>query len=357
MAKDSDSGRGAIRAWQLSRPGPADGRGPLEMAELPFPEPGPGELVIRIGACAVCRTDLQIAEGDLAARRLPIVPGHQPVGGVVAVGPEVSDWSVGDRVGATWLAGADGTCRFCREGRENLCAAATFHGWDVDGGYAEAMRIRADVAVRIPDAFDDAHAAPLLCGGVIGYRALRLTGIAAGGRLGLYGFGASARLAIQVARAWDCEVYVVSRSTRDLERAEAMGAAWVGRSGERPPVALDAAVTFAPVGEVVVEALEAIDRGGTVVVNAIHLDRIPEFPYRLLWEERAVRSAANVTRRDAHEFLELAGRLSFQTEVQTLPFEQANEALHRLAAGEVSGAAVLVTGADGLDEEPAQLSE
>ena len=328
--------------WQLDTPGPADERGPLGWVERPLPEPGAGELRLRIGACAVCRTDLQIASGDLALRRSPIVLGHQPVGRVEAIGPGVHGWEVGQRAGATWLAGADGTCAFCRAGRENLCPQATFHGWDRDGGFADEMLVRADVAVPIPDTYDDVHAAPLLCGGVIGYRALRLSGIEPGGRLGLHGFGASATLAIQVARAWGCEVAVVSRSERDLQRARDLGAGWVGRPGQRPPWPLEAAVTFAPAGSVVVEALAALAPAGTVVVNAIHLDGIPAFDYGLLWEERVIRSVANVTRRDAREFLELAGRERFTTEVQPLPLAMANEALRRLAAGEVSGAAVLV---------------
>ncbi|HEX5466012.1 MAG TPA: zinc-dependent alcohol dehydrogenase family protein [Candidatus Limnocylindrales bacterium] len=331
-----------MRAWQLAAPGPADGRGPLVEAVRPPLEPGLGEVLLQVGVCAVCRTDLQLAEGDLDAHRLPIVPGHQAVGRIGAVGAGVDGWAVGDRAGATWLAGADGTCRYCRAGQENLCPQATFHGWDRDGGYAEAMLIRADVAVPIPEAFDDLHAAPLLCGGVIGYRALRLAGVEGGRRLGLYGFGASARLAIQVALAWGCEVAVVSRSPVDLERAEAMGAAWVGRSGERPPWPLDAAVTFAPVGSVVLDALGALAPGGTVVVNAIHLDGIPAFDYGLLWEERVLRSVANVTRRDAREFLALAASRGFVTEPEPLPLAEANEALRRLRAGEVAGAAVLV---------------
>ncbi|TAM74174.1 MAG: zinc-binding alcohol dehydrogenase family protein [Chloroflexota bacterium] len=332
-----------MRAWQLAAAGPADGLGPLVETVRPPLEPGPGEVLLEVAACAVCRTDLQLAEGDLAAHRLPIVPGHQAVGRIAAVGAGVDGWTVGDRAGATWLAGADGTCRYCRAGRENLCPAATFHGWDRDGGYAEAMLVQADVAVPIPEVFDDVHAAPLLCGGVIGYRALRLAGVEGGGRLGLYGFGASARLAIQVALAWGCEVAVVSRSTVDLERAEAMGAAWIGRSGERPPWALDAAVTFAPVGSVVVDALAALAPGGTVVVNAIYLDGIPAFDYGLLWEERVLRSVANVTRRDAREFIALAASRAFVTEPEPLPLAEANEALRRLRAGEVAGAAVLVT--------------
>lgn len=328
----------------LRAPAPA-ASGPLEPVERPDPRPGPGELLIEVGACAVCRTDLQLAEGDLAARRLPIVPGHQAVGRVIATGSGVRGWREGDRAGAYWLAGACGRCRFCREGRENLCAAAEFHGWDRDGGFADRMIVRADVAARVPEGPADADLAPLLCGGVIGYRALRVCGIRPGGRLGLYGFGASALCAIQVARHWGCEVHVATRSAAERQRALALGAAWAGGYDEAPPAPLDAAITFAPAGDVVVAALHALERGGTVAVNAIHLDRIPEFPYDLLWWERSLRSVANVTRADAAEFLELAAAIPVRTAVETHPLSEANRALARLAAGEVGGAAVLRPGA------------
>ena len=331
-----------MRAQLLERPAPAAER-PLRAADLPDPSPAPRELVLRVVACGVCRTDLQLCEGDLDARRLPVIPGHQVIGRVEAVGPEVKGWSVGDRAGVAWLAAACGTCAQCAAGRENLCAAAEFTGWDRDGGYAERIAVRADFALRVPEAFDDLSAAPLLCGGVIGYRALQVSGIEPGGRLGLYGFGASALLTIQVARHWGCEVYVATRSERDRRRALDLGAAWVGGYEDRPPVPLDAAVTFAPAGEVVIAALGALDRGGTVVINAIHLDRIPEFSYDLLWWERSLRSVANVTRRDAQEFLDLAAAIPVRTAVEQYPLGEANEALRRLAAGEVAGAAVLVT--------------
>ena len=280
--------------------------------------------------------------GDLAAHRLPIVPGHQAVGIVEAIGSSVEGWQVGDRAGLTWLAGFDGTCHFCRGGRENLCEAATFSGWDRDGGFAEQLAVRADVAVRLPPGMDDLAAAPLLCGGVIGYRALRLSGIRPGGRLGLYGFGASALQAIQVARHWGCDIHVGSRSRADLDRAIEFGAASVGGYDEPPPVPLDAAITFAPVGSVVIAALRALDRGGTVVVNAIHLDGIPAFDYDDLWWERSIRSVANVTRRDATEYLELASTIPVRTEVEVHPLAEGNVALGRLERGEIAGAAVLV---------------
>ena len=331
-----------MRAMLLEHPRPA-ADGPLRAATLPDPEPAAGEVVIDVAACAVCRTDLQLAEGDLPARRLPIVPGHQAVGRVSAVGEGVTGWRIGDRAGVAWLGSADGTCDRCRAARENLCDNARFTGWDRDGGYAERIAARADFALRLPEHFPDRAAAPLLCGGVIGYRSLRLSGIAPGGRLGLFGFGASALITIQVARYWGCEVYVATRSHEERARALALGAAWAGGSDEPVPVPLDAAVTFAPVGSVVVSALRSLAPGGTVAVNAIHLDKMPEFPYELLWRERVIRSVANFTRADARELLALAAEIPIQTEVDPFPLDEANEALRRLAEGRVAGAAVLET--------------
>lgn len=330
-----------MRALVLEQPAPAASK-PLRLVERPEPEPGPGEIVLDVGACAVCRTDLQIAEGDLAPRRLPIVLGHQPVGRVVAIGPGVEGWQIGERAGAIWLAEADGSCRFCRRGLENLCEAARFTGWDRDGGFAERIVVRADFAVRIPGGLADEAAAPLLCGGVIGYRALRLTDLEAGGRLGLFGFGASARLVIQVAKHLGHEIFVWTRAERDRRRALDLGATWAGDLGDQAPAAVGAAITFAPVGEVVVEALRALDRGGTVVVNAIHLDRVPAFDYELLWWERSLRSVANVTRRDAAEFLALAAEIPVTTDSEPFELADGNTALARLAGGEIAGAAVLV---------------
>jgi propanol-preferring alcohol dehydrogenase len=332
-----------MRALRLRRPAPIAER-PLGLAQVPEPVPGPSELLLRVSACAVCRTDLQLVEGDLAARRLPIVPGHQAVGRVAAIGEGANGWSIGDRAGAYWLFGSDGTCRFCRSGRENLCEAAAFTGWDRDGGFAEAMIVRADVAVRIPDSFDDLAAAPLLCGGVIGYRALRVSGIEPGARLGLYGFGASALLCIQVARHWGCEVHVRARSEAERQRALDLGAASVGGYEDPVPHPLDAAITTAPSGDVVLAALRAVDRGGIVAVNAIHLDRLPEFPYEWLWHERQLRSVANVTRRDATEFMALAASIPIRTQADLFPLEAGNDALRALATGKIRGAAVLTMG-------------
>jgi propanol-preferring alcohol dehydrogenase len=332
-----------MRALVVEAPGPVESV-PLRLRTIADPVPGPDDLLVRVTACAVCRTDLQIATGDLAARRLPIVPGHQAVGVVEAVGDAVEGWRTGDRAGVSWLAGFDGTCRFCHSGRENLCPQAPFTGWDRDGGFAERLVVRADVAVRLAAAMSDLAAAPLLCGGVIGYRALRLSGIQPGGRLGLYGFGASALQAIQVARYWGCEVHVASRSSADLDRAAAFGAASVGGYDDPPPAPLSAAITFAPVGSVVIAALRALDRGGTVVVNAIHLDGIPAFDYDDLWWERSIRSVANVTRADATEYLELAATIPIRTEIEVHPLAEGNLALARLERGEIAGAAVLVPG-------------
>ena len=308
--------------------------GPLRAVDAPVPQPAPDELLLAVQACGVCRTDLQLAEGDLEARRLPLVPGHQIVGRVEALGSAVDDWEVGERAGAAWLAGACGVCRFCLSARENLCREATFTGWDRDGGYAEFVAVRADFALRVPASFADLEAAPLLCGGVIGYRALRVSGIEPGGRLGLYGFGASAALAIQVAVHWGCEVFAVTRSHRQQERALGLGATWAGSYDETPPQRLDAAITLAPVGDAVVRALQALERGGTVAINAIHLDRMPQFDYDDLWWERQIRSVANFTRRDAQEFLDLAAQIPIHTMPEPQPLDEANEALHRLKAGE-----------------------
>ena len=329
-----------MRGRRLITPGPIQSR-PLEPFDTADLDPAPNELVIQVAACGVCRTDLQLIEGDLAARQLPVVPGHQAVGTILATGNQVTDWHVGDRAGVAWLAGTCGTCRFCLAGTENLCEAAEFTGWDRDGGYATQMTVRADFALRVPPGFGDVQAAPLLCGGVIGYRSLRMSGIQPGGRLGLYGFGASALLAIQVAIHWGCEVFVATRSVPEQQRALDMGAVWTGSYHDRPPVPLQAAVSFAPAGYVVIEALKSLDRGGTVAVNAIHLDQIPQFPYEMLWWERSVRSVANFTRADAQEFLDLAARIPIRTVVDPYRMEDANLALARLKTGGVAGAAVL----------------
>jgi propanol-preferring alcohol dehydrogenase len=329
-----------VRAAVLTDPGPVSGR-PLDVEGRPDPDPEPGELLLEVAACGVCRTDLQLVEGDLPAHGLPRVPGHQAVGRVAAVGEGVDGWAVGDRAGVGWMGSACGRCRFCTSGRENLCEFARFTGWDRDGGYADRMAVDARFALPLPDGPDDLDLAPLLCGGVIGYRALGVSGIEPGGRLGLFGFGASALLAIQVAVHRGCEVHVVTRSEEEQARALELGAAWAGSYDDTVPIPLDAVVTFAPVGSVVVSALSALDRGGVVAVNAIHLDRIPEFDYDLLWHERQIRSVANFTRRDAVEFLRLAAEIPIRTVVDPHPLDEANEALAAVRDGTVRGAAVL----------------
>jgi alcohol dehydrogenase, propanol-preferring len=328
-----------MRAMLLAQAARAEER-PLALVEMPEGEPASGEVSIAVEACGVCRTDLHIVEGEVEAR-LPIVPGHQAAGTVLTCGSSVEGIRPGDRVGVGWLSSTCGECAFCRSGRENLCRRARFTGRDRNGGYAERMTAPAFAAYRLPEGFTAAQAAPLLCAGVIGYRTLRLSGAQSGGRLGLFGFGASAHLVIQVARYEGCEVYVFTREALHRELAREMGAAWVGGTEDDPGVLLDAAAIFAPAGEIVPVALARLDRGGTLAVNAIHMSPIPSLDYEKLYGERVVRSVMNFTRRDAQEFLELAARIPVRAETEVFPLDQANEALVRVARGEVRGAAVL----------------
>ncbi len=313
---------------------------PLRDAELPEPEPGPGQLRVRVQACGVCRTDLHVLDGELRDPKLPLVLGHQIVGTVDVVGEGV-ELEPGERVGVPWLGWTCGECRFCRSGRENLCERARFTGYHLDGGYAEAAVADARFCFRLPDDYPALQAAPLLCAGLIGYRALRLAGD--GERLGLYGFGASAHLIAQVALHEGRRVFAFTRAgdSDAQELARSLGAEWAGPSEERPPEPLDAAIVFAPVGELVPVALRALDRGGVAVCAGIHMSDIPAFPYELLWEERVLRSVANLTRRDGDEFLALAPRVPVRTRVEAFPLPAANEALERLRAGRITGAAVL----------------
>ncbi|HVU04781.1 MAG TPA: zinc-dependent alcohol dehydrogenase family protein [Polyangiaceae bacterium] len=329
-----------MRRALIHTPGPIEGE-PLRVEQAAEPEPGDGEVLLSVAACGVCRTDLQLAEGDIPPRKRPVVPGHQIVGRVLSLGRNATGVKVGERVGVGWLGFACGACRHCRAGRENLCATARFTGWDVDGGYATHAIARADFVFPLPEGWSDLSVAPLLCGGVIGYRALRRSRIEPGGVLGLYGFGASALLAIQVARHWGCRVFVCTRSRAEQERARALGAEWAGGYEDRPPEALDAAVTFAPSGDVVIAALRATAPGGTVAINAIHLDRVPQFSYDDLWLERNLVSVANYTREDAREFLALAERIPVETRTQVVSLEGANEALAKLRRGEVDGTFVV----------------
>ncbi len=315
--------------------------GPLSLREVEDPRPGPGELALRVRACAVCRTDLHTVEGDLAVPRLPLIPGHQIVGTVEECGPGAAAGILGQRVGVAWMGGACGRCSWCASGRENLCPDARFTGLHIDGGYAERAVVRADFAYRLPAGFDDDQAAPLLCAGVIGYRALRLAGAMAGGRLGIFGFGASAHVAIQVARHAGCEVFVFTRALRHREHAQRLGAVWIGSPEDSPPHALDHAVVFSPAGEQVVLALRQLAPGGTVACAGVTMSDLPGFPYALIYHERTVRSVANATRADAEELLALAGRIPITSTVETLPLEQANEALLRVKRSSVTGALVL----------------
>jgi propanol-preferring alcohol dehydrogenase len=318
----------------LERPAPIASR-PLIPRRREEPTVGPGEVLIDVEACAVCRTDLQLVEGDLPAVTLPVVPGHQVVGIVRAVGPGRPAVHEGDRVGVAWLAASCGACRFCVTDRENLCEHGQFTGWHRDGGYAHTIVADQRFVHLLPAGADPITLAPLLCGGAIGYRSLRVAGVENAERVGLYGFGASASIVIQIARHWGCEVAVATRQASEQERARTMGACWVGSYEDAPPFPLDRAITFAPSGDVVVAALRALGRGGVVAVNAIHLDRIPSFEYRHLWWERSLRSVANVTRQDVRDVLSLAAEIPLRTAVRTYGVEQANEALHDLRAGTV----------------------
>ncbi len=316
-------------------------RRPLRIEQVPQPSGKTGQVVLRVRACGVCRTDLHIVEGELPPLREKLIPGHQIVGEIVE--GATTELPIGTRVGVSWIGGIDGTCWYCRHGLENLCDSATFTGYTVNGGYAEYALARTDFVFPLPQALDDLHAAPLLCAGIIGFRSLRVAGVEQGERVGLFGFGASAHLAIAVLRSWQCEVYVSTRGASHRRLAESLGATWVGDETEKPPVQLDRAVTFAPSGDVVVAALGSLRKGGVVAINAIHLDRIPEFDYdRLLWGERQIRSVANMTRSDARDFLQIASEIGLRPKVTTFPLDQANEALAAIEADAIDGAAVIV---------------
>jgi len=325
-----------MRAMMLEKIG-----APLVFREIPRPTLKPGQVLVRISACAVCRTDLHVVDGELPNPKLPLIPGHEIIGRVEALGESADRFNPGARVGIPWLGWTCGECNYCRSGRENLCDRARFTGYTIDGGYAEFTVADARFCFPIPDAFDDTSAAPLLCAGLIGYRALRKTGDAH--RLGLYGFGAAAHIIAQVARFQGRQVFAFTRPGDFARRefARKLGAVWAGGSDETPPVELDAAIIFAPAGALVPVALRAVSKGGTVVCGGIHMSDIPSFPYRDLWEERVICSVANLTRRDGEEFLDIAARIPLQTATQTFALEQANEALRQLRNGDLMGAAVL----------------
>jgi propanol-preferring alcohol dehydrogenase len=315
---------------------------PLVSRDVPVPHPRKGELLVRVAACAVCRTDLHILDGELPAPKLPLIPGHEIVGRVAEVGEGVAEFELGERIGLPWLGWTCGECRYCKSGRENLCERARFTGYTIDGGYAEYAAADARFCFRIPDRYDDAKAAPLLCAGLIGYRSLRKTGDAE--RVGIYGFGAAGHIIAQVARHQGRKVFAFTRpgDAKTQKFALGLGATWAGGSDEKPPEKLDAAIIFAPVGALVPAALRAVEPDGIVVCGGIHMSDIPAFPYHDLWEERSITSVANLTRRDGTEFLQLAAKVPLQTETQTFRLEQANEALAALRSGELTGAAVLV---------------
>ena len=315
-------------------------KNPLVVGDVPSPPRDPQQVLLRVRACGVCRTDLHIVEGELPPTRSRVIPGHQIVGEVVEGGS--NEFPVGTRVGVSWIGGVDGSCAYCRRGFENLCDSPTFTGYTVDGGYAEYAAARRDFVFPLPSDLDDLHAAPLLCAGIIGFRSLRVAGVQEGDRVGLFGFGSSAHLMTSVLHAWQCPIYVSTRGESHRKLAIELGATWVGRETDQPPVELDRAVTFAPSGDVVVAALASLRKGGIVAINAIHLDRIPEFDYdRLLWGERQIRSVANMTRQDAKDFLRLASEIKLRPKVTVFPLDQVNEALHAVKADRIDGAAVV----------------
>jgi alcohol dehydrogenase, propanol-preferring len=329
-----------MKAAILTSPQPVS-QHPLEIAEVANPRLRSGHVLLRVRACGVCRTDLHIVEGDLPPKQLRMIPGHQIVGEVVE--GATAGIPMGLRVGVSWLGGTDGTCQYCQRGLENLCDSPTFTGYTVAGGYAEYAFARNDFVFPLPASLDDLHAAPLLCAGIIGFRSLRVAGVERGERVGLFGFGASAHLAIAVLRAWKCDVYVSTRGKSHRDLAASLGATWVGSETEKPPAELDRAVTFAPSGDVVIAALGSLRKGGVVAINAIHLDRIPQFDYdSLLWGERQLRSVANMTRADARDFLALAVEIGLKPKVTVFKLDQANEALIAVKNDAVDGAAVIL---------------
>ncbi|WP_197539599.1 zinc-dependent alcohol dehydrogenase family protein [Sulfuritalea hydrogenivorans] len=325
-----------MRAMMLDRPGT-----PLRMVDLPVPRPGPGALLIEVEACGVCRTDLHLIDGELPNPLLPVIPGHEIVGCVAAIGADVHGFRSGQRVGVPWLGWTCGTCRFCSSGRENLCDAARFTGYQIHGGYAEYTVADARYCFPLPDDGDAAQLAPLLCAGLIGYRALRMAGTS--NRIGIYGFGAAAHIVAQVLKFQEREFHAFTRpdDTASQDFAHRLGAVWAGSTDQQPPALLDAALIFAPAGPLVPAALRHLEKGGSVVCAGIHMSEIPAFPYEILWGERSIRSVANLTRRDGLEFLELAPRIPIRTEVHPMPLAQANEALEQLRQGKFQGAAVL----------------
>jgi alcohol dehydrogenase, propanol-preferring len=329
-----------MKACLLRKPARVE-TNPLESTDVPLPQPSEGEVLVRVRCCGVCRTDLHVIEGDLPPRKSPVIPGHQVVGVVEKPGAGARRLRAGARVGVAWLHRTDGTCEYCQAGAENLCNHPSFTGYTVDGGYAEYIVAPEDFVYAIPEGFADEQAAPLLCAGIIGFRSLRISSIKPGGKLGFYGFGAAAHLAIQVALHWNVEVYAMTRDARHQKLAMELGAKWAGGTFAEPPVKLDAAIVFAPAGEIVPAALKALRKGGTLVLGGIHMSPIPSFDYDLLYEERVIRSVANNTRQDGHDFLRVAAEIPIRTHVQIFPLSEANRALTALKNDAIPGAAVL----------------
>jgi alcohol dehydrogenase, propanol-preferring len=334
-----------VKACLLHAPAPV-GTNPLDLAEVPKPEPESGQVLVRVRACGVCRTDLHVVEGELAPRKQPVIPGHQVVGIIERVGAGVKRFRGGERVGIPWLHETCGVCEYCRAGEENLCENATFTGYVVDGGYAEYAVAPAAFVYPIPHSFSDIEAAPLLCAGIIGFRSLRLSAIGRGGRLGLYGFGAAAHVAIQVAQHWGAEVYAFTRDAAHQKLARDLGAVWAGYSSDQPPKLLDSAIIFAPAGELVPAALRVLKKGGTVALAGIHMSPIPAMDYSLLYHERIIRSVANNTRQDGEDFLRVAAEIPIRTQVRMFPLGEANRALNALKNDEINGAAVIKVAKD-----------
>ena len=332
-----------MRACFLRTPAKVE-TNPLEYGEYPEPEPGDGEVLVRVKVCGVCRTDLHVIEGELPSKVSPVIPGHQVVGVIEKLGPGAKRFAVGTTVGIAWLHKTDGTCEYCRRGEENLCDAAQFTGYSVNGGYAEHIVAPEVFIYALPRGFSEQQAAPLLCAGIIGYRCLKLAGVVGGEKLGFYGFGAAAHVAIQVARHWGVEVYASTRDAKHQRLAMELGAQWSGGTLEAPPAKLDAAIVFAPAGEIVPAALQALRKGGRLILGGIHMSPIPSFGYDLLYEERMIRSVANNTRRDGEEFLSLAAEIPIHTKVRVYPLADANNALNALKNDAIPGAAVLQVG-------------
>ena len=329
-----------MKVQRLDQPDKVENN-PLHLRDIERPTPASGEILVRVRACGVCHTDLHVVEGELPHPKSPLIPGHEIVGIVEANGAGANRFQPGDRVGVPWLHSSDQTCIYCQHGQENLCDAAQFTGYTVNGGYAEYVTAREDYAVPIPQRFNDIEAAPLLCAGIVGYRSIRLSDLQHGERLGLYGFGASAHICIQVAAYWGCEVYVFTRGADHQRYARDLGAAWVGSSEDKPPHNVDRSIIFAPAGGIVPQALGHLRKGGTLCINAIHMSDIPQMPYSLLWEERTIRSVANATREDGEAFMKLAAEIPIHTETHAFDLDAANQVLQQLKHSAITGAAVL----------------